>query len=339
MELTPANLDPAFRVTRASHVILTVRDLEASQAFYCGVVGLIVSDADRNTLYLRGIEETAHHSLVLRRSSEPPRCERIGLRVLTCTDLDRAAAALKVLGLSPRFVEQPHQGLTIHVSDPAGLPLELCATMEQKPRMLADLRHHTGAAALRIDHFQCAVPDVKAEQEFYAGIGFRVSDYIQDDASGTLIAAFMYRKSNPHDLVLMRRGGPVFHHFGYIVADAAHIFRGCDMAGHLGFGEQVERGPGRHGLGHALYVYMRDPDGHRVELLLPPIQLIDSEEPPVRWSASNGFAAMAWGLPAPRRWFQETTAFEGVTGALPPADTPMALEDYLARRGTRSDPA
>ena len=74
-----------------------------------------------------------------------------------------------------------------------------------------------------------------------------------------------------------------------------------------------------------------------MELLLPPIQLVDSDEPPTCWSASNGFAAMAWGLPAPRRWFQETTAFAGVTAVPPPAATPMALEDYLARHAARTD--
>ena len=339
MELAAANLDPAFRITRASHAVLSVRDLAASRAFYCGVVGLVVSDEDAGTLYLRGVEEVAHHSLVLRRSADTPCCERIGLRVLTEVDLDRAAAGFEAAGLPCAFVERPFQGRTLHVADPAGLPLELCAAMAQKPRLLADTRHHAGAAALRMDHFQIAVPDVSPEQAFYAGLGFRVSDFIQDDATGAVIAAFLYRKNNPHDLVLVRRGGPAFHHFGYIVQDVAHIFRGCDMAGHLGAGEQVERGPGRHGLGHALYVYLRDPDGHRVELLLPPIQMVDIDELPVRWSAADGFAAMAWGLPAPRRWFEETTPFAGVaTVPMPPAPQ-SALEHYLARRSARSPAA
>ena len=34
----------------------------------------------------------------------------------------------------------------------------------------------------------------------------------------------------------------------------------------MGFAENIEYGPGRHGPGHALFVYMRDPDGHRIEL-------------------------------------------------------------------------
>lgn len=323
---------PPFRITRASHFTLRVRDLDASRRFYCEVIGLIVSDEDADTIYLRGIEESAHHSLTLKRSSSPS-CERVGLRVQTEADLERAASWFSDRGLQAAFVDRPYQGATLHVADPAGIPLELCATMDQQPRRLADLAQHRGGAALRLDHYQISVPDTATDVAFYAELGFRVSDYIQDDASGDLVATFLHRKSNPHDLVLTRRGGPLFHHVGYIVAELSHIFQACDSAGALGWGEAVERGPGRHGLAHALYVYLRDPDGHRIELLLPPIQSGDADVAPVRWSASNGFAAIAWGLPAQRSWFEEATVFEGVTVTEPPTRRPpMTLEDYLARR-------
>ena len=324
--------EPPFRITRASHFTLRVRDLEASRRFYCDVVGLVVSDADADTLYLRGVEESAHHSLTLKRAASPS-CERVGLRVQTEADLERAAAWFSDRGLPAAYVSRPYQGATLHVADPAGIPLELCASMDQQPRRLADLAQHRGGAALRLDHYQISVPDTATDVAFYAELGFRVSDYIQDDATGDLIATFLHRKSNPHDLVLTRRGGPLFHHVGYIVAELSHIFQACDSAGALGMGEAVERGPGRHGLAHALFVYLRDPDGHRIELLLPPIQSGDTDVAPTRWSASNGFAAIAWGLPAQRSWFEEATLFEGVPVTRPPTiRTPATLEDYLARR-------
>ena len=324
--------EPPFRVTRASHYVLQVRDLDKSRAFYTRVVGLIESHADAETSYLRGIEESGHHCLVLKRA-DAPRCERVGFRVQSDIDLDRAAAYFDRTGLQYAFVERPFQGRTLHVSDPAGLPLELCAAMDQMPRMLADLGAHRGGAALRMDHYQISVSDTAADQRFYAELGFRTSDYIQDDASGELIAIFMHRKDNPHDMVLTRRGGPLFHHAGFIVSDLGAIFRACDSAGLNGYGECVERGPGRHGLAHALFVYLRDPDGHRLELLVPPIQTADYDTPPTRWSASNGFASIAWGLPAVRRWFEEATAFDGVAQTQPPNQrNPLNLEDYLARK-------
>lgn len=45
------------------------------------------------------------------------------------------------------------------------------------------------------------------------------------------------------------------------------MLRACNIMGELGWGEVVEFGPGKHSLGHSYYVYLLDPDGHRVELL------------------------------------------------------------------------
>lgn len=54
MSLPTTNHDPGFRITRASHVVLTVRDLAASRQFYEKVIGLILTaeegDADRKSV-------------------------------------------------------------------------------------------------------------------------------------------------------------------------------------------------------------------------------------------------------------------------------------------------
>ena len=55
---------------------MTVKDLGASRAFYVDMLGFIISDEDADTLYLRGLEEACHHSLVLKKATEAPRCER-----------------------------------------------------------------------------------------------------------------------------------------------------------------------------------------------------------------------------------------------------------------------
>src|SRR5579862_5207809 len=80
------NYNPPFNITRASHSVLHVKDLAKSRAFYVDLIGLIVSDEDKDTIYLRGIAEACHHSLVLKRSAEP-RSERFGMRCFTEDDL------------------------------------------------------------------------------------------------------------------------------------------------------------------------------------------------------------------------------------------------------------
>ena len=91
MVLPPPVYDPPFRVTRASHVVLEVNDLAISQSFYADVLGLILTSRGETTAFFRGIEEACHHSLVLRHTDRQPACARIGMRVLTEEDLDRAA--------------------------------------------------------------------------------------------------------------------------------------------------------------------------------------------------------------------------------------------------------
>src|SRR4029079_7503010 len=81
--------NPPFNVVRCSHAVLTVRDLGASRAFYEGTIGLKVEDAGKDTIYFRGMEERNHHSLVLKRGPEPV-AERLGFKVGSEEDLDRA---------------------------------------------------------------------------------------------------------------------------------------------------------------------------------------------------------------------------------------------------------
>jgi catechol 2,3-dioxygenase-like lactoylglutathione lyase family enzyme len=138
MVLPPPVYDPPFRITRASHVVLEVSDLDASQSFYADVLGLILTSRDETTLFFRGIEEACHHSLVLRRSDRQPACARIGMRVLTEQDLDRAEVFFSQRHCPTAWVEVPHQGRTLHITDPVGVPLELCAQMTAVPRMITE---------------------------------------------------------------------------------------------------------------------------------------------------------------------------------------------------------
>jgi len=330
MALPETDYGLPFNITRASHVELLVTDLERSLRFYTEVTGLTVTASDDTVAFLRGMEESCHHSLVLRVSSATPSCARIGFRVFTDDELERLAAHLEGQGLEPAWVERPHQGRTLHVSDPIGVPLEFCARMPVQPRLLTHFHSYRGGAGLRLDHFQLHVPDVRALCGFYTGLGFRISEYVTPD-DDVLVAVFLQRKGNPHDIVLFEGPGPRFHHVAFVTPDVHRLSLACDVAGELGYGTQVERGPGRHGPGHALYVYMRDPDGHRVELFTTHYQTLDVDDVPVRWDARDPGFGMPWGLPAQRSWHVQASLFAGVEPSGSFAGSgPVALEDYLA---------
>jgi catechol 2,3-dioxygenase len=333
MNLPPNVFDPSFRITRASHVVVTVRDLAASRAFYSEVIGLVLTEEDDETLYFRGIEEACHHSLVLRKGPQPA-CARLGMRVLTEEDLDRARIFLDARACPTRWIDVPHQGRTLQFTDAAGVPIELTARMPAVPRMITSFTAHRGGCAQRLDHYQVLTPDVRAACEFYMAAGFRLSEYIAPAGSSELAGVFLQRKGNPHDIVFFKGIGPRLHHFAFLTPEGRNLLNACDVAGALGLGGCVERGPGRHGPGHALFVYFRDPDGHRVELFNTHYQIMDLENEPVRWDPADRNVSFPWGLPAQRRWFEEATNFLDTPTTEPASrPTPTTLEDYLLRRG------
>lgn len=329
MPIPKTNFSPPFNITRASHVVLTVRDLAVSREFYTEVIGLVVTHESESEVYLRGVEETCHHSLVLRKASGVPACEMIGFRVFQDDDLDRAKKYFDGTGFASKWAERPYQGRTLQLRDSAGMPIELCATMPTQPRLHDKPHLQRGAGALRYDHVQCLAPDVAAAGRFYTDLGFRISDYFVDKPEDDdPLGLFMFRKNNPHDLVFLTRPGPQLHHFAYVVAEIHHLFRALDTAGAIGFERNLERGPGRHGQGHVFYVYFRDPDGHRVEILPPPIQIIDLDDEPMRWNSGNRFT---WDFPPPKKWLYEATPFLDTPLRVPRTEQKLySLEDFLS---------
>ena len=326
--LPSVDLRPPFNITRSSHVRLAVADLARSRDFYTSILGLVVSEEAADACYLRGLEEACHHSLVLERSGDGGAARRIGFRVFFDEDLDLAYRYFADQGLPAAWADVPHQGRTLHVTDPAGTPLELCATMETRPRLHIDFGAHQGASVKRLDHFQVLTPDTYGLCAFYSALGFRNSEYLEHGEE--LLGAFMYRKGTCLDLAIVKGSGPRLHHFAYTVSESHDIFTACDFAGIQGYGDAVERGPGRHGPGGMLFAYLRDPDGHRVEVFNSHYQTIDIEIEPVRWDAAAVSTNARWGLPAVEKWYFEASEFAGVP-VKDPAEPqrPMTLERFL----------
>jgi catechol 2,3-dioxygenase len=320
-------LDPPFNVVRASHVELGVRDLGGSRAFYVDCLGYLVTEASADALYLRAVEERNHHSIVLRRSPEP-RAHAVGFKVATEEDLDRAAFWFARLGLPTAFPEVPFQGRTLRTADPLGLPLDFYVRMDQAQSMLQRYAAYQGARIQRIDHINCFTPDVQASYDFYADIGFRLTEYTETDGpDAKLWAVWMHRKGNVHDLAFTNGRGPRLHHIGVWTASALDILHICDVMATSGYLANMERGPGRHGISNAFFLYTRDPDGHRVELFTSDYLTVDPDLEPIRWSLADPQRQTLWGQPAPKSWFEEGSVFAGV----PVCEPVLAAQPIVAR--------
>jgi catechol 2,3-dioxygenase len=302
---------PPFNIVRCSHVGLTVTDLDRSRQFYETVFGLIVTEATSDALYLRGLEERQHHSLVLRKGTTPD-AQYLGFKVGEEQDLDMALDFFKAKGLRAGFVDRPHQGRTLLAHDPWGLPVELYAKMDRAELLLQKYANYRGVQPMRLDHFNIFAPDVQGSLDFYAGLGFRLTEYAEEDGpNGRIAAGWMHRKGNVHDLAFTNGPGPRLHHLAYWAPTALNIIHLCDVMATSGFLPNLERGPGRHGISNAFFLYIRDPDGHRIEIYTSDYQTMDHDHEPIRWSLRDPRRQTLWGQPAPRSWFEEGSAFAG----------------------------
>jgi catechol 2,3-dioxygenase len=314
MPVPAHTLTPPFNIVRSSHVTLGVTDLDRSRAFYADTLGLHVEDATADALYLRGMEERQHHSLVLRREVTP-QAHAIGFKVGSEDDLDKAAHWFKAQGLKAAFVERPHQGRTLAATDQHGMPVEFYASMEQRPRLLQQYGLYKGVHPQRLDHFNVFAPDVQGSLDFYASLGFRLTEYAEQEPQdgGKIAAGWMQRKGNVHDIAFTNGRGPRLHHLAYWVPTALNIIHLCDLMATTGYLGGLERGPGRHGISNAFFLYVRCPDRHRTEIYTSDYQTMDPDHAPLRWSLRDPRRQTLWGQPAPNSWFEEGSVFVGVT--------------------------
>lgn len=304
--------NPPFNIVRCSHVALGVTDLARAKAFYEGALGLHVEDENADAIYLRGIEERQHHSLVLQKSKSAV-AHHLGFKVGCEEDLDKAAATFTSKGMQPRFVERPYQGRTLQAVDPLGMPIELYFSMEKREILLQKYALYKGVQPQRLDHFNIFAPDVQGAIDFYAGLGFRLTEYAEEDGpGGRIAAAWTHRKGNVHDLAFTNGRGPRLHHLAYWAPTAMNIIHLCDVMATSGYLANLERGPGRHGISNAFFLYVRCPDGHRTEIYSSDYQTMDPDHEPIRWSLTDPRRQTLWGQPAPKSWFEEGSAFDGI---------------------------
>jgi catechol 2,3-dioxygenase len=327
MPIRPPELAPPFNIVRASHVELGVRDLAKSRAFYVDCLGLLATGETSDALHLRGVEERNHHSIVLRQAREPT-VTTLGFKLASDDDIDRAAAWFRARNLPVAFPEVPFQGRTLRTADAFGMPLDFYSRMEQAPSMLQRYAAHRGARIQRIDHLNCFTPDVQASYDFYTDLGFRLTEYTEtEDAPAKLWAVWMHRKGNVHDLAFTNGRGPRLHHIGVWTAGALDILHICDVMATSGYLANMERGPGRHGISNAFFLYVRDPDGHRIELFTSDYLTVDPDLEPIRWTLRDPQRQTLWGHPAPKSWFEEGTPFTGV----PLREPALAAQPVVAR--------
>ena len=224
------------------------------------------------------------------------------------------------------WVERPYQSRTFRTRDPLGIPLEFYSRMDRLPPIHQKYALYRGVKPLRIDHFNCFSPDVDASVAFYNEIGFRVTEYTQDEESGRLWAAWTHRKGGVHDIAFTNGRGPRLHHTAFWVPTPLNIIDLLDLMATTGWVANIERGPGRHGISNAFFLYVLDPDGHRIEIYCSDYQTVDPDLEPIKWDLKDPQRQTLWGAPAPKSWFEHGSLFADT----PVRDSMLAAQPIIA---------
>ena len=127
-------------------------------------------------------------------------------------------------------------------------------------------RENTDRQGLRgpLQHVTLATFDVAAIENFYAGkLGFLVSDRVLND-KGAIATSFMRSNHEHHTLACFLSSRQGLDHHSYEAAEWDTIRDWADhfAARHI----RLMWGPGRHGPGNNLFIFIEDPDGNWVEV-------------------------------------------------------------------------
>lgn len=318
-------LYPPFNIVRLSHVEFGVKDLAASRAFYVDTLGLQVTDENQDVIYLRAMEERGHHCMVLRKS-ETSHVKALSFKVFDEDQLDKAHAWFSGKGHKVEWVERPYQGRTLATVDCYGIPIEFYFKMDRLASIHQKYALYNGVKPLRIDHFNCFVPNVDTAVNFYNDIGFRVTEYTEDAESGRMWAAWTHRKGGVHDIAFTNGTGPRLHHIAFWVPTPLNIIDLLDLMATTGYVGNIERGPGRHGISNAFFLYILDPDGHRIEIYCSDYQTVDPDHEPIKWDLKDPQRQTLWGATAPRSWFEHGSVFDSVD----PEESDMKAQPIIA---------
>ncbi len=116
-----------------------------------------------------------------------------------------------------------------------------------------------------IQHLTLASQNIEAIGDFYSRkLGFGVSDRVIRGEDGKLMTCFMRGNHEHHNLACFFQERQGIDHHSYEAGEWDTIRDWCDHLASKGI--PVMWGPGRHGPGNNLFIFVVDPDGNWIEI-------------------------------------------------------------------------
>ncbi len=287
-------------VRQLDHVTLRVPDLEAAVAFYSRVLGLgeVGRDPGSGSIRLSAASGdgalAAYHHVVLYQG-EPAGLEHYALAVPDEAGLAESAALLRRRGIvvdGPRVFEGVH-GPAVRLRDADGYLCELTASLPPATRPSTPVPFRI----VQLTHINLRTLDPERSAQWW--------QEVMDLCLSDLIPQTFYwlRCRTEHaTIALVRAPGTGMHHIGFEIASWEDMRRLLDHF--VAQGVPVEYGPGRHGPGNSIFVYVVDPWRIRWEFQCESAPVKETSSQPGLWDRVKGRlgAVNIWG-PAPPESF------------------------------------
>ena len=243
-----------IRVKKIAHAMYETADLDRQVEYYTDILGLTVTDREKDTAYLASTLD--HHSVVLRKG-EHTRCARLGFQIGADDDLGAFEKQTAAHGIKTMRKNDPEPTIAEMTTfeDPKGTVMEVFKRGEFSGQRFPN----KGIVPHKLGHVAFFVTDVKKTTDFYCNVlGFRVSDWMGDFFS------FLRCGADHHTINLMQSDHDRHFHTAFELRDWGHMLTACDYLSLNGY--KLLWGPGRHGIGHNLFTYHRAPNGLITEL-------------------------------------------------------------------------
>jgi catechol 2,3-dioxygenase-like lactoylglutathione lyase family enzyme len=278
-----------IQVKRMSHATLETPDLDRQIDYFTQVAGLALAARENGRAFLA----TKLGDLVVTlQEAGAARCARIAFQVAPDTDVVDIRRGIEDEGLTCAMQSDPCPGIAqmLTFEDPKGSVCEVFA--RQTP--IAKNQAVVGIGPIKLGHLAFVVPDPKALADFYARVlGFRVSDWLED------WFVFMRCGADHHTVNFVRGRRTQMHHVAFELKDWAQIQMACDFLGARKI--PIIWGPGRHGPGHNIYTYHRNPDDQIVEMFTELDKMLDESLgyfDPRPWHRDRPQKPKVWSVPA-----------------------------------------
>jgi catechol 2,3-dioxygenase-like lactoylglutathione lyase family enzyme len=292
-----------IQAKRIGHATFTTPDIDRQIDYYRQIIGLSLVSREPRRAYLAS--PTGQLAVVLEQGSEA-KCARIAFEVSPTVSMADMAKRLQADGIQSeeRSDAAPGTPKAITFTDNKGTTIELFSEWKF---LEGDAPPGGSLMPVKLGHLAYVVDSPQEIAEFYTKVlGFRLSDWIGD--------YFVFLRCGPdhHTVNFIRGPNTRMHHFAFEVKDTAQLTAGCDLLGRKNY--EIVWGPVRHGPGHNIALYHRNPDDLMVEFFTDLDRMSDEEggffdprpwhrdkpQKPKTWDPAK--PRDMWGLPPGPNW-------------------------------------